>query len=185
VNEFRTWLEDGAHGEMHYMKRGAEKRSDPQRVLPEAKSIIVLALNYWQGNFRRSQTAATGRIARYAWGDDYHDVITAKLDKIENYLREFAANKNVTSIRGRFWNVITQPRRGSAGMARARCWSIQNSEHISSSRKFSRPSSYRQTRRKATGAELASVALPLARRARLRRPIDWMRGVAFLISRSN
>ncbi len=103
ANEFHTWLEDGAHGEMHYMKRGAEKRSDPQRVLPRAKSIIVLALNYWQGNFRRSpasatlrrgrQTAATGRIARYAWGDDYHDVITAKLDKIDNYLREFGGEQ--------------------------------------------------------------------------------------------
>ncbi len=93
ANEFRTWLEDGAHGEMHYMKRGAEKRSDPQRVLPGAKSIIVLALNYWQGNFRRSQTAATGRMARYAWGDDYHDVITAKLDKIDNFLREFGGEQ--------------------------------------------------------------------------------------------
>src|SRR5438128_402376 len=93
ANEFRTWLEDGAHGEMHYMKRGVEKRGDPQRVLSGAKSIIVLALNYWQGNFRRSQTAATGTIARYAWGDDYHDVITAKLDKIDNYLREFGGEQ--------------------------------------------------------------------------------------------
>ncbi len=93
ANEFRAWLEDGAHGEMHYMKRGAEKRSDPQRVLPGAKSIIVLALNYWQGNCQRSQTAAPGRIARYAWGDDYHDVITAKLDKIDNFLREFGGKQ--------------------------------------------------------------------------------------------
>ena len=53
----------------------------------------MLALNYWQGNFRRSQTAATGRIARYAWGDDYHDVITAKLDKIDIYLREFGGEQ--------------------------------------------------------------------------------------------
>ena len=93
ANEFRTWLEDGAHGEMHYMKRGAEKRSDPQGVLPGAKSVIVLALNYFQGKFRRSQTAATGRIARYAWGDDYHDVITAKLDKIDNFLREVGGDQ--------------------------------------------------------------------------------------------
>src|SRR5713101_4727187 len=93
ANEFRDWLEDGANGEMHYMERGAEKRSDPQRVLWGAKSIIVLALNYWQGKFRRSQTAATGRIARYAWGDDYHDVITEKLDKIDIYLREFGGEQ--------------------------------------------------------------------------------------------
>jgi epoxyqueuosine reductase len=93
VDEFRDWLKDGAAGEMSYMERGEEKRRDPQKVLPGAKSIIVLALNYWQGKFRRSQTAATGRIARYAWGDDYHDVINAKLNKIDNFLREFGGEQ--------------------------------------------------------------------------------------------
>src|SRR4030095_681187 len=79
ASDFREWLRDGAHGEMNYMQRGEEKRCDPERVLPGARSIIVLALNYFQGEHapRRSQTAATGRIARYAWGDDYHDVIAA------------------------------------------------------------------------------------------------------------
>ncbi len=93
ANEFRTWLEDGVYGEMHYMKRGAEKRSEPQRVLPGAKTIIVLALYYWQGQLRGSQTAATGKIARYAWGDDYHDVIAGKLSKIDNFLREFGGEQ--------------------------------------------------------------------------------------------
>lgn len=94
ANEFRGWLEEGAHGEMHYMERGAEKRSDPQRVLRGARAVIVLGLNYFQGKEeRRLQTAATGRIARYAWGDDYHDVIAAKLDKIDNYLREFGGEQ--------------------------------------------------------------------------------------------
>src|SRR6266480_5917992 len=66
--EFRNWLGEGAAGEMGYMERGEEKRCDPQLVLPGARSIIVLALNYWQGEERRrSQTAATGKIARYAW----------------------------------------------------------------------------------------------------------------------
>jgi len=87
ATEFRGWLRDGAAGEMSYMERGEEKRCDPQKVLPGARSIVVLALNYWQGeNLRRSETAATGRIARYAWGDDYHDVITAKLKKIDQFL---------------------------------------------------------------------------------------------------
>ena len=59
ADEFQTWLRDGAHGEMHYMARGEEKRGDPQRVLAGAKSIIVLALNYFQGEqARRSETAA-------------------------------------------------------------------------------------------------------------------------------
>ena len=65
---------EGAAGEMHYMERSEEKRCDPQKVLPGARSIIVVALNYFQGHATRpSQTAATGRIARYAWGDDYHE----------------------------------------------------------------------------------------------------------------
>ena len=88
--EFESWIREGAHGEMHYMARGEEKRSDPQKILPGAKSIIVLAMNYFQGDeFRRSETAAKGRIARYAWGDDYHELIAAKLDKIDGFLRRF------------------------------------------------------------------------------------------------
>src|SRR5437588_5995725 len=95
VDEFGDWLGEGSHGEMEYMARGEEKRRDPQRILPGAKSIIVLALNYFQRNHNAAGTAATteekarGRIARYAWGDDYHDVIAAKLDKIDIFLREF------------------------------------------------------------------------------------------------
>jgi epoxyqueuosine reductase len=90
ANEFRDWLREGAAGEMSYMERGEEKRCDPQKVLPGACSIVVLALNYFQGgHVRGSQTAATGRIARYAWGEDYHDVILQKLDKIDNFLRRF------------------------------------------------------------------------------------------------
>ena len=94
ATEFREWLRDGAHGEMNYMQRGEEKRCDPQKVLSGAKSIVVLALNYFQGEFiRRPETAATGRIARYAWGDDYHAVIEAKLDKVDHFLREFGGQQ--------------------------------------------------------------------------------------------
>ena len=94
ADEFRNWLENGAHGEMDYMARGEEKRHNPDKILPGAKSIVVLALNYFQEpDFRRSQTSATGRIARYAWGDDYHDVIEAKLNKIDNLLRELGGTQ--------------------------------------------------------------------------------------------
>src|SRR5437867_12296372 len=92
--EFRAWLREGAHGEMNYMQRGEEKRCDPQKVLPGAKSIVVLALNYFQGEqLRRSETATTGRIARYARGDDYHDVIAVKLDKIDQFLSGFGGQQ--------------------------------------------------------------------------------------------
>ena len=104
--EFREWLCESAHGEMNYMQRGEEKRCDPQKVLAGAKSIVVFALNYFQGNesgigFQpmddwqdaHATPAATGRIARYAWGDDYHEVIAEKLDKIDNFLREFGGEQ--------------------------------------------------------------------------------------------
>jgi epoxyqueuosine reductase len=105
ATEFREWLRDGAHGEMHYMERGEEKRCDPERVLPGSRSIVVLALNYFQGHSSHptsqgigvastvAATAKAGRIARYAWGNDYHDVIANKLDKIDQFLRGFGGQQ--------------------------------------------------------------------------------------------
>jgi epoxyqueuosine reductase len=76
------------------MERGEEKRCDPHRVLSGARSIIVLAMNYFQGGTQAGDTpAATGKIARYAWGDDYHDLIANKLDKIDAFLREFGGQQ--------------------------------------------------------------------------------------------
>ena len=81
---------------MNYMQRGEEKRCDPRKILPGSQSIVLLALNYFQGEERwRStrQIGARGRIARYAWGEDYHDVIGAKLDKIDEFLRAFGGHQ--------------------------------------------------------------------------------------------
>lgn len=94
--EFREWLRAGAQGEMGYMQRGEEKRCDPQKVLPGARFIIVLALNYFQGDEPRQSSGrggTTGRIGRYAWGDDYHEVIATKLKKIDDFLRGFGGQQ--------------------------------------------------------------------------------------------
>ena len=93
--EFDDWLNEGAHGEMQYMARGEEKRRQPEKILPGAKSIIVLALNYFQGDppVTERTPAITGRIARYAWGDDYHRLIEAKLRKINKFLCEFGGKQ--------------------------------------------------------------------------------------------
>jgi epoxyqueuosine reductase len=98
AREFGEWLNDGAAGEMNYMTRGAEKRRDPQKILPGARSIIIFALNYFQGETAQRAVAtgeatAMGRIARYAWGDDYHNLIAAKLDKIDDLLRSFGGEQ--------------------------------------------------------------------------------------------
>jgi epoxyqueuosine reductase len=94
AKEFGEWLDNGAAGEMNYIARGAEKRRDPQNILSGARSIIVLALNYFQGGIvHKTRATGAGRIARYAWGDDYHQVVAAKLDKIDNFLRKFGGEQ--------------------------------------------------------------------------------------------
>ena len=84
ASAFGEWLNTGAAGEMQWLERGKEKRSDPQLVLPGARSVVVVALNYWQGD---KPVGRGGRIARYAWGDDYHDLMLAKLRGLDELLR--------------------------------------------------------------------------------------------------
>jgi epoxyqueuosine reductase len=86
ADEFTSWLRDGAAGEMEWMERGEKKRRDPQMVLPGARSVIIFALNYWQGEPPNDQRG--GRIARYAWGDDYHEVIGKKMKAIDALLHQ-------------------------------------------------------------------------------------------------
>lgn len=91
ADEFRAWLREGAAGEMQWMERGAEKRCNPQEVLPGARSVIIVALNYWQGAETAPRTP--GRIARYAWGDDYHEVMRGKLEQLSAFLTEFGGTQ--------------------------------------------------------------------------------------------
>jgi epoxyqueuosine reductase len=91
AREFGEWLDDGRHGEMAWMERNRERRGDPQAVLPGARSVVVVAMNYWQGEGSRPPASdgsdlSGGVIARYAWGDDYHDIIEAKLDELDRFL---------------------------------------------------------------------------------------------------
>ncbi|MBA3960744.1 MAG: tRNA epoxyqueuosine(34) reductase QueG [Chthoniobacterales bacterium] len=85
ATEFRAWLEAGGQAEMSWLERGAVKRGDPQLVLAGARSVIVLALNYWQGENSLPNEYKT-RVARYAWGDDYHQVIEKKLEQLDKFL---------------------------------------------------------------------------------------------------
>jgi epoxyqueuosine reductase len=91
ADEFRAWLEDDAAGDMQWMEGGAEKRCDPQQVLPGARSIVVVALNYWQGE--QKSPVEKGRIARYAWGDDYHELMLEKLEKLAAFLTELGGTQ--------------------------------------------------------------------------------------------
>ena len=81
AGEFREWLADGRAGTMEWLARNADRRTKPELVLPGVRSVVVLAMNY-QANIEHR----TGRIARYAWGDDYHDVIEEKLRVLDDWM---------------------------------------------------------------------------------------------------
>lgn len=95
AKEFRSWLENGAAGEMKWMEGSAGKRADPQNVLPGARSIVIAALNYWQGDSLGPNEESRGRIARYAWGDDYHRLMEGKLRSLEHLLAEAGGRQKV------------------------------------------------------------------------------------------
>ncbi|MBJ7258661.1 MAG: tRNA epoxyqueuosine(34) reductase QueG [Chthoniobacterales bacterium] len=73
-----SWLQNGDHGTMEWMRRTAPERSDPRRLLPGASSVVVLATNYYRKN-PEGRHEGRGKVARYAWGADYHDVIGPRL----------------------------------------------------------------------------------------------------------
>ncbi|MEO5589300.1 MAG: tRNA epoxyqueuosine(34) reductase QueG [Gemmatimonadaceae bacterium] len=76
---FDEWLSRGYAGDMDYLARGAEKRHDTRLPLPGAVNAIVVGLNY-------GGTSPSGPIARYARGDDYHDVMWRMLDTLHEWI---------------------------------------------------------------------------------------------------
>ncbi len=94
-----AWLSAGRAGSMEYLHRYFNSRADPAELLPGAKSAIVAALVYKQPPPAEARDAqAHGRVAMYAWGDDYHDVIRAKLRQLEDKLREAIAEPFETRV---------------------------------------------------------------------------------------
>ena len=80
------WLTAGYHGEMAWMERWAEKRVDPQQILPNAKSVFAVALNYFTP-YRHVTDPGIGKISRYAWGDDYHNIVKEKLYLLADWIK--------------------------------------------------------------------------------------------------
>jgi len=87
---FAEWLARGFAGSMSYLTRSAERRRDVRNVLPTARSVIVTGTLY---NTDREYSVACrdrdrAHIARYAWGDDYHDVLTRRLEALLGWMRD-------------------------------------------------------------------------------------------------
>jgi epoxyqueuosine reductase len=89
VNEglrLNEWLGRGFQGEMAWMEREPEKRSDPRLLFPGARSVIVAALNYYTDHEHPSDDKK-GKLSRYAWGDDYHDIVHEKLSELLAWIK--------------------------------------------------------------------------------------------------
>lgn len=91
IEFYQRWVEQGYAGQMEYLTRqeSLHRRSDPRTSLPEAKSIIVVGLNYCPGDHPGAASTArdgTGKVARYAWNRDYHQVMTTRLRELVDFI---------------------------------------------------------------------------------------------------
>jgi epoxyqueuosine reductase len=93
ARRLELWLNKGMHGNMQYMERYFDLRIDPRQLVPGAKSVITLLLNYFP---KDKQDAGTLKISKYAFGKDYHEVIREKLNKLIESIKI-----NVGEIHGR------------------------------------------------------------------------------------
>lgn len=111
----REWLRDGKHGEMRYLEDYQARKENFWQRFPDAKSVIVLGVNYYSAQVTsdKSQvnnesasscglcscalaTSLSGRVARYAWGKDYHQVISKKIDELIQRIKDEIARQQET-----------------------------------------------------------------------------------------
>lgn len=94
---FEHWLAAGRHGEMGYLatERSRERRSDPRRILPECRSILILGIRYADPGparpafqYKEVDRALEGQVASYAWGEDYHEVLAERLQALTGFIEE-------------------------------------------------------------------------------------------------
>jgi epoxyqueuosine reductase len=90
---FRAWREAGFAAEMNYMTRRTQLHAHPKTLVPEASSIITLAINYYVAAPVFQPENRYGRVARYAWGLDYHGVVKARLLLLAGEMEKLAGRK--------------------------------------------------------------------------------------------
>ncbi len=101
ARQYEDWLKRGFHGTMQYMEKTFEIRIDPKKLLPSAKSVIVLTHSYFRKEARYKHNSP--KIARYAHGIDYHIVLRRKLERLHDFMcrligREIEAIYSVDSM---------------------------------------------------------------------------------------
>jgi epoxyqueuosine reductase len=93
AKRLESWLSKGMHGNMQYMENYFDLRIDPAKLVPGAKSVITLLMNYFP---EQKQNDDAPKIAKYAYGKDYHEVIKDKLKSLLQSIKE-----NIGEINGR------------------------------------------------------------------------------------
>jgi epoxyqueuosine reductase len=84
-SRLEEWIAHGFHGEMNWMVRDPEQRTDPRKLFSEVRSVVVVALNYYTSH---EHSDNPGKVSRYAWGDDYHEVVGDKLRELLSWTEE-------------------------------------------------------------------------------------------------
>ena len=86
VAAFDRWLAAGRQASMHWMERYRDRRADPTLLLPQCRSVVVVAMSYWPGEANASAAAGRAGVALYARGRDYHKVMGRKLKRLAAWL---------------------------------------------------------------------------------------------------
>ena len=100
IARYREWIENGYAGKMHYLEKHLSLKSDVRQLLAEAKSVISLAMNYYTLDPPKALTQDPGRgqISRYAWGDDYHELIRERLLELVTFIKQTAESELKTRV---------------------------------------------------------------------------------------
>ena len=100
IARYRQWIENGYAGKMDYLEKHLPLKVDVRQLLTEAKSVISLAMNYYTLDPPKAlaEDPARGQISRYAWGDDYHDVIRQRLSELVDFIKKIAETELKTRV---------------------------------------------------------------------------------------
>ena len=100
IARYREWIENGYAGKMHYLEKHLSLKTDVRQLLAEAKSVISLAMNYYTLDPPEAlaQDPGRGQISRYAWGDDYHELIRARLLELVTFIKQTAESELKTRV---------------------------------------------------------------------------------------
>lgn len=90
--KLEKWLANSMHGKMAYMQNHFDKRLDPRLLVDGAKTVVSLLFNYY--STRKQNDIAAPKISKYAYGQDYHDVLKSKLHELINWIREHIGEVN-------------------------------------------------------------------------------------------